>query len=124
MSHPGGAITAMKNMGRFSIISLLFLSLLGGSYFAGTGINSVYAQEQGDWKQEYADICAKTQNPMELSVAELKDRIERCDKLQERINNLQGPQAETEKKVYTKRLKMCRELYKFALEYKEHKKIP
>ena len=34
---------------------------------------------------------------MELSVAELKDRIERCDKLQERINKLEGPRAETAK---------------------------
>jgi len=51
----------------------------------------------------------------------LKDRIERADKLQERINKLEGPLAETEKKVFTKRLKMCRELYSFALEYKEHK---
>jgi len=124
MSHPGGAIAEMKDKGRFIFVCLLFFSLIGGSYIVGTGMNTVWAQGQGDWKQEYAAICAKTQNPMELSVAELKDRIERCDALQERINNLQGPQAETEKKVYTKRLKMCRELYKFALEYKEHKELP
>ena len=114
----------MKNIGRFISISLLFFCSIGVGYLVGTGLNTLYAQEQQDWKQEYAEICAKTQNPMELSVAELKDRIERCDKLQERINKLEGPQAETEKKVYTQRLKMCRELYKFALEYKEHKELP
>jgi hypothetical protein len=111
----------MKNIGRFIFTGLLFLSVMGGCYIVGNSMNPVYAQEQADWKQEYADICAKTQNPMELSVAELKDRIERCDKLQERINSLEGPQGETEKKVYTKRLNMCRGLYQFALEYKEHK---
>lgn len=114
----------MKNMGRFTFISLLFFSLICEGYIVGTGLNTAYADEQQDWKQEYAEICAKTQNPMELSVAELRDRIERCDKRQELINKLEGPQGETEKKVYTKRLKMCRELYKFALEYKEHKESP
>ena len=94
---------------------------MGGCYIAGGCLNTVYAQEQGDWKQEYADICAKTQNAMELSVAELKDRVERCDKLQERINKLDGPRADTERKVFTTRVKMCRDLYQFALEYKERK---
>ena len=111
----------MKNISRFIFTGLLFFSVMGGCYIIGGCLNTVYAQEQGDWKQEYAEICDKTQNAMELSVAELKDRIERCDKLQERINKLEGPRAETEKKVFTKRLKMCRELYSFALEYKEQK---
>ena len=111
----------MKNISRFIFTGLLFLSVMGGCYIVGGCLNTVYAQEQGDWKQEYADTCAKTQNPMELSVAELKKRIERCDRLQERINKLEGPRADTERKVFTKRLKMCRELYQFALEYKEHK---
>ena len=104
----------MKNIVLITFINLLFLC-----FFHISSPNGSYAQQ--DWKQEYAEICAKTQNCMELSVAELKDRIERCDKLQERINKLEGPRAETEKKVFTKRLKMCRELYNFALEYKEHK---
>lgn len=111
----------MKNIGRFIFTGLLFLSVMGGSYIVGNSMNPVYAQEQGDWKQEYADICAKTQNPMELSAAQLKERIERSDKLQERINKLEGPRADTERKVFTKRLKMCRELYQFTLEYKENK---
>ena len=111
----------MKNIGRFIFTGLLFFSVMGGCYIIGNSINPVFAQEQVDWKQEYADICAKTQNSMELSVAELKDRIERCDKLQKRINKLEGPGANTERKIFTKRLKMCRELYQFALEYKEHK---
>ena len=111
----------MKNIPWLFFIGFFLFNFGGGSFIVGGCLNTVYAQEQGDWKQEYAEICDKTQNAMELSVAELKDRIERCDKLQERINKLEGPQAETEKKVFTKRLKMCRELYGFALEYKEQK---
>jgi len=111
----------MKNIARLFFIGFLLFNFWGGSFLGGGYFNTVYAQEQADWKQEFAEICAQTQNAMELSVAELKDRIERCDKLQELIDKLEGPRAETEKKVFTKRLKMCRELYGFALEYKEHK---
>lgn len=108
----------MRNIVRFTFISLLFLYFSHGNFIVGT-LGSAYAQQ--DWKQEYADVCAKTQNAMTLSSAELKNHIERCDNLQERINELNGSQGKTEKKVYTKRLKMCRDLYDFALKYKEEK---
>jgi hypothetical protein len=110
----------MKNIALLFFIGFLLFDFWGRSFIVGGCINTVYAQEQADWKQEFAEICAQTQNAMELSVTDLKDRIERCDKLQERIDKLEGPRAETEKKVFTKRLKMCRELYNFALEHKEH----
>ena len=110
----------MKNLARVVFIGLLLVNFLPGNFIISTP-NSAYAQDQDDWKQEYADICAKTQDAMGLTVEELKGYIERCEKLQERIDKLSGPQADTERKVYTKRLKMCRELYVFALEYKEHK---
>ena len=111
----------MKNIARLFFIGFLLFNFWGGSFIGCGCLNTAYAQDQEDWKQEFAEICAMTQNAMELSVAELKDRVERCDKLQERINKLEGPRADTERKVFTKRLKMCRELYQFTLEYKEHK---
>jgi hypothetical protein len=76
-----------------------------------------YAQQE--WKQEYAAVCAKTQNAMTLTAAELKNYIDRCDKLQDRIAELAGMEGETERKVYEKRLKVCRDLYKFTLQYKD-----
>ncbi len=109
----------MKNFARLFFIIFFVFTFWGRGFIVGGCLNTVYAQEQGDWKQEYDEICAKTHNPMELTFAELKERIERCDKLQERINKLEGPRAETEKKVFTKRLKMCKEIYSFALEHKE-----
>ena len=78
---------------------------------------SAYAQQE--WKKEYAAVCAKTQNAMTLSAAELENYIDRCDKLQDRIAELAGMEGETEAKVYEKRLKMCRDLYEFTLEYKD-----
>ena len=56
---------------------------------------------------------------MELSADELRDYIDRCTALSNRIEKLDAPHA-TEKKVYRKRLKMCRDLYLFALEYKNN----
>ena len=75
----------------------------------------VSAQES--WKQEFEDICAKTQDAMTLSVEELKALVERCDRLKPEIEKL----GETERKVYLKRLQMCRDLYAFVLESKEKK---
>lgn len=108
----------MKNCLRFISICFLLLGLaFGNSFIMNSG--SIHAQE--DWKQEYADVCAKTQNAMRLSPEELRNYIDRCDTLLQHINELEGPQAATEKKVYTKRVNMCRDLYDFALQYKENK---
>jgi hypothetical protein len=118
MPYPEGSIAAMRNIIRFTFIFMLFLGFSFGNCIVGN-FSSVYAQY--DWKQEYSDLCAKTQNAMVLSSEELKSYIGRCDKLLDHINKLEGAAAATEKKVYTKRVKMCRDLYDFALKYKEEK---
>ena len=106
----------MKRKIFFPSTGLLLVLLFLGNNFVGN-CNSAYAQQ--DWKQEYADVCSETQNAMALSAAQLKDYVERCDKLQDRINELNGLEGNTEKKVYEKRLKMCRDLYEFTLKYKK-----
>lgn len=100
-------------------MSFLFLNFSPGNFLIGNPDNA-YAQD--DWKQEYSAICANTQNAMALSIEKLQTLIERCDKLQGQIDVLTGPQAKTEKKVFTKRLKMCRDLYDFALLHKKENK--
>jgi len=107
----------MKKIVLYTFISFLSLCFSHGNNIVGNLNSIAYAQE--DWKQEYATICAKTQNAMTLSSEELKNYIDRCDTLQDRINELNGSPGATERKVYAKRLKMCRDLYGFALEYKE-----
>ena len=108
----------MKKNILFTIISLLFLCFSFSGYFVGN-LGIVHAQE--DWKQEYAAVCSHTQNAMALPAAELKDYIERCDKLEERLSELEAMEGGTARKVYAKRLKMCRDLYEFTLEYKDKK---
>ncbi len=68
---------------------------------------------EDDWKAEFADICSKTDDPMALSRDEVRKLIERCDKLKPRIEKLAD---ESTRKVYLKRLKMCRDLFAFVLE--------
>lgn len=71
-----------------------------------------------DWKEEFNDICAKTQDAMALTEDELRTLIDRCDRLETVIMGLD----ESTKKVYLKRLKMCRDMYIFALDEKISRK--
>lgn len=73
------------------------------------------ANAQEDWKNEFEEVCSKTQDAMIFSVDELRNLVSRCDKLKPRIEKLD----ETQKKVYLKRLQLCRDLLFFVLESKE-----
>ena len=106
----------MKNIILFIFIGLLFLGFTNVSTPNGT-MGIAYAQQ--DWKEEFSSVCSKTQDAMTLSVVELKDLIDRCAKLEERLGELDGMQGGTERKVYAKRLEMCSNLYKFTQDYKE-----
>jgi hypothetical protein len=71
-----------------------------------------------DWKKEFADICSKTDSSMTLPTEELKTLVERCDKLKTVIDS----QDESTKKVFRKRLQLCRDLYDFVLKSREQEK--
>ena len=116
MPYPEGEIVTMKKKILFTFIGLLCLGFSNVSNLNGT-LGIAYAQQ--DWKEEFASVCSHTQKAMTLSVLELKDLIDRCGKLEERLNELDGMQGGTERKVYAKRLEMCSNLYKFTLDYKE-----
>ncbi len=74
------------------------------------------AQGQGapaqDWKKEFEEVCAKTQDAMALPLKELESLVARCDKLKPTIEKLD----ESQRKVYARRLKVCRDLYQFVIE--------
>jgi hypothetical protein len=67
------------------------------------------------WRAEFDDICAKTQDAMALSPDELRRLVERSDALLPVLEKLPEP----ERKVFTRRLQACRNLYAFVLETKE-----
>lgn len=78
-------------------------------------VGLVHAQE--DWRVEFDDICSKTQDAMVVPSEKLKNLVDRCDKLKPRIEKLN----ESQRKVYLKRLQLCRDLYFFVLESRENK---
>lgn len=72
---------------------------------------------QDDWRQEFEDICSKTQDAMAFTQDELKSLVGRCDALKPSIEKLD----ETQKKVYLRRLQQCRDLLVFVMESKSGK---
>ena len=77
----------------------------------------VLLAQEGGWKVEYDSVCSKTDLAMTLPREELSALIDRCDKLRPKIEL----EEESTRKIYLRRLQMCRELYKFVLEAKEPK---
>jgi hypothetical protein len=83
----------------------------------GTWIAPAAAATQDDWKTEFEDVCSKTQDAMAFTQDELKGLLGRCDALKPRIEKLD----ETQRKVFLKRLQMCRDLLLFVMESKSGK---
>ena len=73
------------------------------------------ARAAEDWRKEFDDICAKTQDAMALSADELRSLVARCESLKPQLDKLD----ESSRKVLTKRLQACRDLYQFVLESRE-----
>ncbi len=78
-------------------------------------VSSGPAYAQDDWKKEFDDVCAGTQDAMLFDPEKLKELVARCDALEPRIEKLDGSQ----RKVMLKRLRMCRDLYRYVLQSKE-----
>lgn len=99
------------------LASAIVLALLspGGTKSMLNPAGTAYAQD--DWKMEFDTVCAKSQDSGAIPFEELKELVTRCDKLRLRIDKLD----ETQKKVYLKRLQMCRDLFSFVLESREKK---
>jgi len=100
--------------------SWLLAAVLGAGVALGVGAaSSVLAQGPAaatqDWKKEFEEICAKTQDAMALPMDELQGLVSRCDKLKPRIEKLD----ESQRKVYSRRLQVCRDLYQFVIESRE-----
>jgi len=71
------------------------------------------------WRAEFDDACAKTTDVMTLSVDELGALIGRCERLQKVVEQ----QDETVRKVFLKRLQLCKDLYVYVLEAKNNEKL-
>jgi hypothetical protein len=89
-----------------------------GAALAVVAVQGPVALAQGqaapaqDWKREFEEVCAKTQDAMALPVKELETLVARCDRLKPAIEKLD----ESQRKVYSRRLKVCRDLYQFVID--------
>ena len=108
-----------NNRGSRAIALAAVLAVLSGvPVFSNGGYAAAAAaSSQDDWKKEFEDICSKTQDSMSLTPDELRSLVSRCDALRPRIEKLD----ESQRKVYLKRLQMCRDLLAFVLESKAGK---
>ena len=70
------------------------------------------ARAEEDWFVEFEAVCSKTQDAMTLSDDELRTLVTRCRALEPKIEALDP----SRKKVWSKRLQQCRELYQFVLD--------
>ncbi len=90
----------------------LKILILGGCLGLCVELHSANGEES--WRTDFDVVCTQSNEVMALSVADLKGLIERCDRLQKIIEG----QDETVRKVFLKRLSLCRNLYVFALDQK------
>ena len=95
----------------------VLLSVLSGFFAQPASIlNCAYAADES-WKSDFEKVCGQTDNAADLTIEELKKTLEKCDALKSRIEALEP----TPRKIYLKRLQMCRNLFQFMLESKEKK---
>ena len=96
---------------------LVFIALtLGHSLYTSSVCSALAAQAaEESWKQEFSAVCSKTTDSMSLGREELKSLVNRCEKLKPVIEI----QEETIRKVYRKRLELCKNLLVFVLESKK-----
>jgi len=67
------------------------------------------------WRVEFDETCANTSDAMALSQADLQSLIVKCDRLQKTIEQLD----ESTRKVFLKRLLMCKNIFQYVLDAKK-----
>lgn len=98
---------------------ILLCSLMACSAFSLVPVAATAAETAAaGWKAEFDAICGQTDNAADMTVAELKKAVVRCDALQPQIEALEA----TPRKLYLKRLQMCRNLLVYMLGSKEKEK--
>jgi hypothetical protein len=94
--------------------SLVAIVSAGILFLGGSTIGIRFALAEGGWKAEFESVCSNTDRAMVLTQDELKDFIARCD----RLTPLIEAEDESARRVYQKRLKMCKDLFVYMLESK------
>ncbi len=96
----------------------LKLLILTGCLSLFITLQTAYGEDA--WRTDFDAACAQSDDAMAFSIPELKKLIEQCDRVQNSIE----AQEDTVRKVFLRRLQMCRNLYVFVLETKMHEQKP
>ncbi|NTV50403.1 MAG: hypothetical protein HGB32_05785 [Geobacteraceae bacterium] len=94
------------------IVRRLKLVFMVGCLSLFISLQTAYGEDA--WRADFDASCAQSNDAMSLSIPELKKLVERCDVLQKTIEK----EDETVRKVFLKRLQLCKNLYIFVLESK------
>ena len=104
-------------MKKFLPVLFILISVFSGVLANPASLlKSAYAADES-WKSEFDKVCGQTDNAADMSIEDLKKSLEKCDALKIRIEALEA----TPRKIYLKRLQMCRNLLQFMLETREKK---
>jgi hypothetical protein len=87
----------------------------GPGAVSGSAVFQRAAAADEGWLPEFEAVCSKTQDAMALPSDELRSLVTRCDQPKPAIDALEP----SRKKVYGKRLALCRNLYEFVLQTRE-----
>lgn len=68
--------------------------------------------DEPPWRVEFDEACAGTAHVMALPRTELQTLIAKCERLQKVIEQLD----ESTRKVFLKRLQLCKNLYQYVLD--------
>ena len=97
---------------RKALIALVAVGFFFGTVDRGIIGTGSCALAEDDWKTEFNAIFGKTADPASLAKPDLQKLIARCDALKQRIETLD----ESTRKVYLRRLQMCRDLFTFTMD--------
>ena len=100
-----------------ALFCLLFaMALFSGLQSIGSA-ETLSAGSVESWKSEFDSVCGQSDSAAGMTAEDLKRAIARCDALKPAVEALEA----TPRKVYLKRLQMCRNLFVYLLEGKEKK---
>lgn len=115
----------MRTFRRIACAALLTGSALAAAVLApaapagGVPLARARAADDG-WRAEFDAVCSNTQDAMALSTEALEALIQRADALKPKIDALDA----SVRKVYGKRLQLCRDLYAYVLESRKAEQSP
>jgi len=97
---------------KFVLVLFIVASVFSGALVNPASVlRSAHAADES-WKSDFEKVCGQTDNAADMTIEELKTTLEKCDALKSRIEALEA----TPRKIYLKRLQMCRNLLQFMLE--------